>query len=1034
MSCTKTQHPLTRTAGAMLMVLGALGPAAAQDVLLVSRSASVGQGAGGQAGGLSDDGRFFVFGSAAPNLIPGQVDTNNAEDMFLQDRVTGILTLVSHVPGSSTATPDDQTYEAQISGDGNWVVFVSPSTNLVGGTDTNGGDDVFLFERATGTVRLVSHIAGAPTTSGNGVSQNAVISADGNYVAFQSRATNLLPLTDTNGDNDVFLYERSSGSLALVSHTFSSPTTAGNGDSYWSSISGGGDVAFISGASNLVAGTSFNAENVFHYARSTGIVTLVSHAAGTPTAGGNGNCGFPVFSRDGSSAAFESEATNLVPGQSGGPSGNTFLWDKASNTSQLASHVPGSSVTGGNDISVPSGLSGDGRYVAFESGATNLSGGPDTNGFDSDAFLFDRNTDTVTLLSHAEGATTTTANDMSFMRAISLDGSYVAFSSWATNLLPISDVNGSLEDAFLYETATGTTSLVSHAVGQPTTTGNARSIPASLGSDGSYIGFSSLASDLVAQGAPDALEDAFLQARASGATTIVSHPFEGSVTADGASTGPRRGSMSDDGRFVVFASAAGNLVPSQADGNGVLDVFLYDRAAGAVTLVSHASGSGTTAANGLSKDPAISADGSRVAFSSSATDLVPGAGGFGVYNIFLYELQTGAISLVSHSTASPTLGGNDASDFPTLNGDGSRVAFQSQASNLVTGSDTGNTEDVFVFERATGAIALVSHTPSSPTTSAGPDSVMPVLSRTGDDLVFVSSSPSLVVGTDSNHDFDVFLWDSRSGLVSLVSHVPGSMGTAGNFASGVPPGLFPQGPVQQEISGDGSLVAFVSQANNLAGGPDGNIGWDVFVYQKATGNVALASHAVGAPTTAGNDYSSWPSLAIDGSTVAFDSRATDLVAGMSGSGANVYFYDLASGAVALASHAVGSPTTGGNGASIKPTTDAAGAHIAFASSATNLLTSQDTNGTYDVFDYDRGTDSVLLASHIPSSTTSAGNGASGAEPPLEDAYLAISGDGLRVAFESDASDLVAGDLNLSRDVFLYSSVPLPVELQDFTVE
>jgi hypothetical protein len=156
---------------------------------------------------------------------------------------------------------------------------------------------------------------------------------------------------------------------------------------------------------------------------------------------------------------------------------------------------------------------------------------------------------------------------------------------------------------------------------------------------------------------------------------------------------------------------------------------------------------------------------------------------------------------------------------------------------------------------------------------------------------------------------------------------------------------------------------------------------------------------------------------------------------MSGSGANIYFYDVASGAVALASHAVGSPTVGGNGASIKPTTDATGAHIAFISLATNLLTDQDANGTYDVFDYDRGTDSVLLASHIPSSTTSAGNGASGADqPPLENAYFAISGDGLRVAFESDASDLVAGDLNLARDVFLYSSVPLPVELQAFTVE
>ena len=170
-------------------------------------------------------------------------------------------------------------------------------------------------------------------------------------------------------------------------------------------------------------------------------------------------------------------------------------------------------------------------------------------------------------MSHVSGSPVTPGNDWSFARAISRDGASVAFSSWSTDLLPITDANGSKEDAFAYDTATGTVTLVSHALGLPTTTGNDFSVPYALSADGAFVAFWSRASDLVA-GVGDTYDDVFLQERATGTTTIASHPVYDSASANGDSFGRRPSAISDDGRFVVFASLATNLVVGQTDSNG----------------------------------------------------------------------------------------------------------------------------------------------------------------------------------------------------------------------------------------------------------------------------------------------------------------------------------------------------------------------------------------------------------------------------------------------------------------------------------
>src|SRR5262249_11718301 len=168
-------------------------PAWAQQVQLLSkRGGPASDTAGGTssvaASSFSTDGRYQVFTSTAENLAPGQVEANhNQNDVFLFDRITGAVTLVSHAAGASTTTANGISDNPVISADGAWVAFRSGATNLVPGqADANAATDVFLFERATGALSLVSRAAGTTTTTANAASSPPVISADGGVIAFTS--------------------------------------------------------------------------------------------------------------------------------------------------------------------------------------------------------------------------------------------------------------------------------------------------------------------------------------------------------------------------------------------------------------------------------------------------------------------------------------------------------------------------------------------------------------------------------------------------------------------------------------------------------------------------------------------------------------------------------------------------------------------------------------------------------------------------------------------------------------------------------
>jgi Tol biopolymer transport system component len=394
------------------------------------------------------------------------------------------------------------------SSDGRYVAFESFATNLVA-NDTNTDKDIFVHDRQTGTTTRVSlHSDG---TQGDLGSNFPSISGDGRYVAFESGAGSLVDndIRFPFGFFDVFVHERETGTTTRVSVNYLDVTEGGDGPSVDPCISGDGRyVAFESDADNLVASDNGLYSDVFVHDLQTGATTRVS--VNLASVEGNGHSYSPSISADGSYVAFESIATNLVPGGSNGLL-HIFVHDRQTGTTtQVSVDSLGNQ---GLDISGAPSISADGRYVAFESDATNLVAG-DTNGF-SDIFVHDLQLGTTTLVS--VDSTGAEGDNNSNFSSISDDGRYVAFQSDATNL--VADDNNGSTDVFVHDLQTGATTLVS--VDSTDVQGNDDSSSASMSADGRSVTFQSVAFNLVA-GDSNTAPDIFIHNRDSLPPTVAS--------------------------------------------------------------------------------------------------------------------------------------------------------------------------------------------------------------------------------------------------------------------------------------------------------------------------------------------------------------------------------------------------------------------------------------------------------------------------------------------------------------------------------
>ena len=307
--------------------------ASAQPVQLMSPSAA---GASVSATGtshdasFSSDGRYVAFLSTASDLVPGQIDSNGDDDVFLFDRLTGATTLVDHALGAATTTGNrPASNPPALSADGRFVAFASSATNLVASPLPTYNVNVFLFDRSDGSIRLVSHTLGSSAIGGNSLSSGPTISADGETVAFYSFATDLVAGTDTNQDCDVFLYSRSTGAVVLVSHVSGSALTTAAMRSYGPMVSSDSKrVVFTSQAPDILAMPTSGIQ-LYSYDTNTGTNTLISHAFAAPTQGGNGDSFLASTSADGNRVAFMSRATDLVSGTDTNGVQDVFLYDGA---------------------------------------------------------------------------------------------------------------------------------------------------------------------------------------------------------------------------------------------------------------------------------------------------------------------------------------------------------------------------------------------------------------------------------------------------------------------------------------------------------------------------------------------------------------------------------------------------------------------------------------------------------------------------------------------------------------------------------
>ncbi len=775
---------------------------------------------------ISSDGRFVAFLSAAQNFVPG--DSNFADDVYLVDLQSSALVRASLPP--SGQQPDRACEDPVVSGDGTLVFFLSQATNLVPG-DTGFFRDLFVYHVATGSLQRLS--VSSMGQQANGETRSYGISEDGRFAALESEATNL-DSGDTNGRRDIFLHDRQAGLTTRVSLAWNG-AEANHHSSNPALSADGRLLVFESLATNLLPGADGDfGSDVFLRDLTTGAIEKLSLS--TTGAVGNDSSSFPSVSADGSRIAFTSRATNLVPGDTN-QAMDVFVRDRLSGTT----HRVSVSSTGAeaDARSFDARISGDGRFVVFASYATNLVPG-DTNG-SPDIFRHDTWTGVTDRLS--VDSTGMEGDGISRSPTITFAGALVAFESDA--LLDPRDGNPSYSDVLLRDVGSATTALL------PLFSEEANSVSrtSALSTDGRFVAFASHASNLVV-GDSDGTSSVFRLDRETRVLDRMGAGLQPSISAAGdriafvsdaadlvpndtngvtdafvfdftsgilrrvsvATNGTQANDVSDhpvlsaDGRFVAFASRANNLIAG--DSNGLMDVFVHDLTT--ATTVRGSVSNGGAQGNGSSWSASLSGDGRLLAFSSSASNLLPGDVN-DLRDVFVRDLVTGATRLVSAAGAPA----NARSEWPVVSSNGQWVVYSSQATNLVP-NDTNGSEDIFLYELLTNSTVRVSV--DSLGFEGDGQSERPRLSGDGRIIAFQSDATNLVVA-DLNGATDVFVHDRETGVTEIVS--VDSRDDFGNAASKDP-----------ALSADGRWVSFTSEADNLV--LDDRLGMaDVFLRDRA---------------------------------------------------------------------------------------------------------------------------------------------------------------------------------------------------------
>lgn len=876
------------------------------------------------------------------------------------------VVLVDRATGPAGAAADSDVFVSDVSADGRFVVFESFADNL-SAEDDDTKRNIFLRDLETGTTTLVSRAASEVGAAADGNSFNPSVSADGRFVAFQSDAGNL---SDEDGPrSDVFVRDMLRTEVILVSRATGVGGAGGDADSADAQISDDGrHVAFRSLADNLSDADVDSVDNLFVRDLLADTTALVSRATGPAGAGATASSGDVSLSADGRFVAFISGAANLSAEDDDGLTfpDDAFVRDVVAGTTTLASRATGPAGAVANGGAFGPRISADGRVVVWDTSATNLSDEDDDN--TSEVFARDLLDGTTTLVSRADGPAGAAVSGGS--GAPSASGRFVAFVS--------NDAGVSSEDAdgvvslVVRDLVSGRTTLVSRAPGAGGAGADGDAFLPRISADGRFVVFASDAENLSGDDS-DAVTDIYRRDVTGPPPDtedldLLSRASGGAAGAGSPSSASTDPATSTDGRFTAFVSEADNL--SSEDNDAVANVFVRDHLLGTTTLVSRANGATGAAANADSANPAISPDGNFVAFDTLAGNL--STEDTGVRDVFLRDLRGRGTQLVSRIGLIGAVA-NGASSNAVISAGGGFVAFESVAENL-SPDDTARTLDVFVLDRGLGTTTLVSREDGAAGAGGDAASFAPAISADGRTIAFLSTAGNLS-SSDGGSTQDVFVRDTATSQTSLVSRVSGAAGAGADASS-----------IDLAISGDGRHVAFVSGADNLSGEDDDRHS-NLFVRDLTAATTTLASRAAGASGAPADAPSFGPSLSSDGRRVAFSSTATNLSGSDADATGDVFVRDLLLGETRLASRVPGPGGPGGDRSSAGPSISADGRYVAFASAADNLST-EDVNGAgaVDVFRRDLGVPPAIVPPVTPpgpgpAQPAGGGPGPGGGAPP-----------------------------------------------------
>ncbi|MCM2373704.1 Ig-like domain-containing protein, partial [Aporhodopirellula aestuarii] len=991
---------------------------------------------------ISGDGRYVAFVSRADELVPG--DNNQNKDVYVFDRVTERFErITTSREGLDQPFPS---YEVAISRNGRFVAFSAGGPAFVD-NDRNEYIDVFVFDREEETFDRVS--VSSNGSESNGQSGSPTISEDGRFVAFDSDASNLVS-GDNNGVRDIFLFDRQARTIERISNGLGGTESDGHSTNPFISADGT-HVVYQSLASNIVHNDTNNTGDVFVFDRLSRLNDRVSVSSSGVEA--NGTSGFSGNSKsdisdDGTWVVFQSNASNLVSGDSNGSS-DVFLHNTVTDATTLVSRSQSGNI--GNDVSYSPSISGDGERVSFVSRANNLVTG-DLNRVD-DVFLFNRTQGTTTLVSKAENGLQ--SNGFSLSPSISSDGTAIAFISEGNNLVSARKaITGYSRQLFISETTDNKTtsptiqspinsSLQASQVTVAMTDGAQHSIAGAAEVTDTLFSMNSGPLEPLITPVTNSILSSVENSDKIGKLTRIGnsppvHPLLSQNPAIDAGSAIYSGTIDQRGVIrkipdvgayeSVAASIAGQVfvdldrdqIRSEIEtlANG-FEVIVRDRFSGK-PVASHTSGgvdvfNSSPSGSGLFLISDLDAGYYDVevklkpnwSFSFPENRLVPGEesgvsddeGKFFAYvsnnQVYLFNKEAQQSILASPSLTGGLSNGTKRS--LKISGNGEVVVFLSSSTDLVAG-DTNGHEDAFAFDIKTGTVERISR---------GNNGIQASWPTRSIDVNYDGRLVAFTTEFSFGHTgYQTYVRDRLAQTTEIVSVNDSGVPAVGNYS---------QSGNSVSISSDGRYVAFSSRSSNLVpGDTNGNgSGQDIFVFDRQERLIERVSVANGGeqvdsfPNDRSGQQSYSPVISGDGQTVVFESYASDLVPNDTNNKPDLFAFDLASHSIQrlnVSNDGLESFSIGFSSFSHSVSDD--GRFIVFHTGVANLV-SDDSGIANDVFVVDRLNSKIARVSL----------GFDGGELRVDSTFPRLSADGRLISFKTSSRSVIPNDTTIGTQTY-----------------